>query len=157
MEINATLVVQIIIFLALLTWLSRFLFQPFLKLFEEREKCIEGARQEAQSLQVEVQQKLSEIEERIELARREAKKLLLDLKAEGVEYQRKILDVARKETKEKSEAAEAELKKQVQNIKSQLEQRVPTFSTKVMERFLGVDPNLGSYNSSFSKMESRGA
>jgi F-type H+-transporting ATPase subunit b len=46
-DLDASFVVQIVIFLVLLAILKPLLFDPMLKLFEEREKRIEGTRREA--------------------------------------------------------------------------------------------------------------
>ena len=47
MEVNGTIFLQIVIFLTLLLWLSRFLFAPMMRLFDEREKRIHGAKDQA--------------------------------------------------------------------------------------------------------------
>src|SRR5690349_8997958 len=46
-DLDASLVVQIALFVILLVCLKPLLFDPMLKLFEEREKRIEGTRREA--------------------------------------------------------------------------------------------------------------
>jgi F-type H+-transporting ATPase subunit b len=46
-DLDASLLVQIALFVVLLVFLKPLLFEPMLKLFEEREKRIEGTRREA--------------------------------------------------------------------------------------------------------------
>jgi F-type H+-transporting ATPase subunit b len=46
-DLDASLLVQIVLFIVLLLVLKPLLFEPMLKLFEEREKRIEGTRREA--------------------------------------------------------------------------------------------------------------
>ncbi len=157
MEINATLIVQSILFLLLLTWLSRFLFQPFLQLFDAREKCIDGARLEAAELQQTAQKKLELVEDRIRVAQKEARQVLLDLKAEGLQYQRLILDAARHEAKLKSQVAEAELAKEVVRVDEKLRQEVPALSRLALDRILEAEYATGLSGSNFEKMESRSA
>ncbi|MDA0713436.1 MAG: hypothetical protein O2897_05570 [bacterium] len=157
MEINATLIVQSFIFLALLIWLSRFLFQPFLRLFDERDKCITGAKQQALLLTDDVKKNLAEIDEKIKNAQKHAKQLLLNLRAEGLEYQRHVLDLARKDAKVKSETASAELRTKLEKSKVELIEKVPVLASEVLACLLNDVAAGGFTNSHLSKMESRGA
>ncbi len=157
MEINATLIVQSILFLLLLTWLSRFLFKPFLQLFDAREKCIDGARLEAIELQQAAQKKLELVEENIRAAQKEARQVLLDLKAEGLQYQRTILETARHEAKLKRQTADQDLAKEVARVAEKLRQEVPVLSRLVLDRLLEAEYKAGMSVSNFDKMESRSA
>ena len=47
MEINATVLLQLALFLVLMVMLFQFLFRPLLELFEARERRIDGAQEEA--------------------------------------------------------------------------------------------------------------
>lgn len=157
MEINATLIIQSLIFLALLIWLSRFLFQPFLRLFDEREKCIVGARQQALLLTDDVKKNLADLDEKIRNAQKHAKQLLLNLRAEGLEYQRQVLELARIDAKAKSEAASSDLRKKLEKTRSELTEKVPVLASEVLACLLS-DLSVGGFtHSHLNKMESRGA
>jgi F-type H+-transporting ATPase subunit b len=156
MEINATLLVQIVLFLLLLAWLSRFLFAPLLRLFDERERRIEGAREEAARLSQNAHEKLAQVEERIRLAQKEARQVLAELKAEGAEYQRRILDAAKQEARQKSEQAQAQLVVEVQRVKTELRHQVGSLSELVLSQFLGSEQPSGASKSGLGKVEVRG-
>lgn len=155
MEINATLIVQSILFLLLLTWLSRFLFKPFLKLFDAREKCIDGARLEADELQRAAQKNLELVEVKIRAAQKEARQVLLDLKIEGLQYQRSLLDTARKEARLKIQTAEIDLAKESVSLAAKLLLEVPALSKLAIARMLEAEYVPEMSGSSFEKMESR--
>ena len=70
MEVNSTLLIQLVLFLSLLGLLSHSLFAPILKLFEERERRIAGAQAEAAVLHKQAQAKLEEVERRVHEAQR---------------------------------------------------------------------------------------
>ena len=155
MEINATLIVQSILFLLLLTWLSRFLFKPFLELFDAREKYIDGARLEAAELQHAAQKNLELAEDKIRAAQKEARQVLLDLKKEGLQYKRSLLDAARKEAKLKMQTAEIELAKEAARLAAELLLEAPELSKLAIDRMLEPEYAPGMSGSNFEKMESR--
>lgn len=142
MEINATLVVQMVLFLFLSTCLSNFLFSPLIKLFDEREKRIQGARAETQQLQENARLALERVEETIRLAQRDARQILLDLKAEGIQYQRRVLDEARREAKEKADAARQSLAVEVTRIEQELSRSVPSLASIAMSQIFQHDVSL---------------
>ena len=65
MEINATVLLQLALFLVLMVMLFQFLFRPLLELFEARERRIDGAQEEAKQYRENADQKAAIIEERV--------------------------------------------------------------------------------------------
>ena len=142
MEINATLVVQMVLFLFLSMCLSNFLFLPLIKLFDEREKRIQGARAETQQLQKSARLALERVEETIRLAQRDARQILLDLKSEGLQCQRRVLDEARRETKEKADEARQNLATEVMKIEQELSRKVSPLADVAMNQIFKHDVSL---------------
>jgi F-type H+-transporting ATPase subunit b len=155
MEINATLIVQSVLFLLLLIWLSRFLFTPFLELFDARERCINGARLEAAELEQAAQKNLELAENKIRIAQKEARQVLLDLKAEGLEHQRSLLDMAKKEAKLKIQTVETELAQEADRLAAKLLIEAPALSRLAIERMFDARHASGMSVSNFEKMENR--
>ncbi|MBH1989522.1 MAG: ATP synthase F0 subunit B [Myxococcaceae bacterium] len=141
MEVNSTLLVQLFLFLSLLAWLSKFLFAPMQKLFDERERRIEGARIEALRLQKEAQQRLEEVELRIHQAQKEARLALIALQAEGARFHREILDTARKQNAQELKAAQEALHEQIETVRAELLAMQPEISQRVSERLVDFDSN----------------
>lgn len=137
MEVNATLLIQLFLFLSLLAWLSKFLFAPMQKLFEERERRIEGARAEALELQKQAQQRLEEVEDKIHAAQKEAKLALLALQAEGARFHREVLDAARQQSAEQMRQAQEQLHQQVETIRAELLPTQTELSEQVITQLLG--------------------
>jgi F-type H+-transporting ATPase subunit b len=79
-EVNGTIFVQILIFLSLLLCLSRLMFAPMMRLFEERERRIEGARDDASRLNRTAQEKARDFEEKYKSASESARHVLAEQK-----------------------------------------------------------------------------
>lgn len=153
MEINATLLVLMVLFLLLFAWLPPMLFDPLLALFAERERRIEGAKHQAKVLAHTAEAKLQEVEEKIKVAQKEGRQLLTSLKAEGEAYQRNLLDQARTEAKEKSEVAKTKLKTEIQKVKEQLQKEVAPMADSIVERLAGVSKSTKHSGASLPRME----
>ena len=94
-DLDASLVVQVGLFILLLVILKPLLFDPMLKLFEEREKKIEGTRREASKEDERSAKALAKYEGILAKAR-EAGGLERDqLRAEGVKKETEILALVR--------------------------------------------------------------
>jgi F-type H+-transporting ATPase subunit b len=81
-ELNGTIFVQVFIFLSLLVWLSPTLFGPIMRLFEEREQRIDGAKRIAAELSGFADEKAKLFQIEYEKARTEARHTLTALKLE---------------------------------------------------------------------------
>lgn len=109
MELNITLLIQLTIFLIAMLWLSLLLFRPMLRLLEEREKRVEGTRQEAVALTAANEEKLKGIGIRIDEARALAYEQRRVLRAEGQKIYAETVERARQETQAQVEHAQAEI------------------------------------------------
>lgn len=121
MEVNATIFVQIFIFMTLLLWLSAWLFSPILALFDERERRINGAKQDAALLSALADEKARQFDVEYERARDSARHLLAELKQQADSEQRDRLERVRKLARERLDLAEADVNNQVISIRPQLE------------------------------------
>lgn len=131
-EINATIFVQVFIFLTLLLGLSRWLFNPILALMDEREKRVFGAKKEAEKMNALAKKKSQEFEDEYEKARDSARHSLSDLKNQTDREQLEIMENIRSQARQKIEQARIELLEQEKNIKQEL----PKLADTVMEEML---------------------
>lgn len=120
MELNATIFVQIFIFLTLLLWLSRSLFAPILKLFEEREKRIVGAKVEASELSARADDKAKAFSDAFELARDNARQTLSQLKHAMEKEHNEILDKTKSIARDRLDRAQKELMEEENAIRLEL-------------------------------------
>src|ERR1043166_5663759 len=109
MELNATFFIQMALFFALLAWLTPTLFDPFMKLFEERERRIVGAADAAKALTGNADQIAQRIEKETAAAQATARKILTDLRAKAHEREAEIVYAAREEAASRLAETRAEV------------------------------------------------
>lgn len=120
MELNGTIFLQIVIFLSLLIWLSRFLFSPILRLFDEREKRIEGALKTASSMNDLADERAKIFDDEFSKAKDKARETLSALKKEMESEYQKSLAAIKIKAKEELIKAQADLKTQEAETRKEL-------------------------------------
>jgi F-type H+-transporting ATPase subunit b len=114
-DVDLTFVVQLVLFVGLTLILKPILFDPMLKLFEEREKRIEGAKVQARHIDEKSASALAKYESEMAKARATANAERDLLRAEGVKQEQEILATVRAATTktldEGRRAAQAEAEK----------------------------------------------
>ena len=108
-----------------------------LKLFEERERRIQGAKAEALELQKQAEQRLQEVDARIHHAQKDAKLALLALQAEGAKFHREVLEAARKQSAQQMREASEHLKAEIDQLRTELVPTQADLSGQILSRFLG--------------------
>jgi F-type H+-transporting ATPase subunit b len=136
-ELNATILLQLAAFLFLLSFLSKMLFEPFLRLFEERERRIEGAQKSAGQYESLVAEKASQIDLRLGDAQREARATLVKLKEEGAKTQTKLIEQAKEEASGRVDDARAELFAATQEARSTLNAEAEAMAELIAQKVLG--------------------
>lgn len=121
MELNGTIFLQVFIFLTLLVWLSQTLFSPIMRLFEEREQRIDGAKKVAAELNSLAEEKAKAFATQYDLAKEEARHSLTDLKHAMDREFNESLDKVKKAAKERLTTAEKELQEQEKLIRVELQ------------------------------------
>lgn len=120
MEINGTIFVQVVIFLSLLIWLSRTLFAPILRLFDEREQRIDGAKKVAIELNNLAEEKARTFAIEYDRARTEARHALTEKKHAMDKDFAEALDKVKAKAREKLLVAETDLLAQEKTIREEL-------------------------------------
>ncbi len=134
MEVNGTIFLQIIIFLTLLLWLSRSLFAPILRLFDEREKRIYGAKAEALELSKLADERASAFDTAYDKARKAGKHALSELRQTLEKEQQESLAMAKTLAKEKIERAKHELMQQ----EKEAEQKLASLSSSLADDIIAA-------------------
>jgi F-type H+-transporting ATPase subunit b len=130
--------VQVANFLILLVLLNIILFRPLLNLFKEREDRTKGFLDEVKRMDEEKERVLSQINKRLSEASQEAKKVREGLRNEGVEANRKTLELAHKEAMELTEKARMDLEAEVKRAKERLRSEVEAFAEEIVKKMVGV-------------------
>lgn len=97
-DFDATVVVQVVLLVALTLALKPLLFDPMLKLFEEREKRTDGVRQAARKIDEKSATALATYDSEMAKARAAANAERDALRAAGIKREQEILSKAREET-----------------------------------------------------------
>lgn len=137
MELNATVFLQLIAFLLLLAWLSNMLFAPLMRVYDEREKRIEGAAGAARQLREGASEKAGLVDKRLGEAQEEARRLLEDLRAKGLEREKELVDAARTKAASRLEDAQADLFALTEDVKGKLKDDAKLISDQIVQKVLG--------------------
>lgn len=137
MEINATILLQLALFLVLMVMLSQFLFQPLMRLFDARERRIDGAQEEAKQYRENADQKAAIIEERVNHARQEARETLNEFKARAKNREVEIIGAAREVSQGRLSEAREALEQQVDQAKSKLNNDAMSLAEDMAAKALG--------------------
>ena len=136
-EINLTIVIQVVQFLLLLFILNRFLFRPTVNLIREREKRISDWEEETKNFRESMQMRLQSYEEQI-----------LEAKALAQEQQERMTEALKKEEEKKMGAVSEEafsivastrekLQEETEMLRGQLREQAEEMSQLVAEKILG--------------------
>lgn len=143
MELNGTIFLQVFIFLTLLVWLSGFLFSPILRLFDEREKRIVGAKKEASELSLLADEKSKAFDAAYVKARENARLTLSQLKSMQEKEQNESLLRVKAFAKERMEKAEHNLKLEEQEVRQALSSTTGTLADDIVRALLSETEKLG--------------
>jgi F-type H+-transporting ATPase subunit b len=136
-DVNLTFLVQVGLFVVLMLVLKPVLFDPMLKLFEEREKRIEGAKVQARRLDEKSGVALSEYEKAMAKARGEANAERDRVRAEGLKKEAEILSQVRTETAKLLEDGKKRAQEQAATVRSRLRGDAAQLASNVASRVLG--------------------
>ena len=137
MELNATLLLQLAIFLGLLAWLSNVLFAPMSKVFDERERRIDGAADEALALRAGADEKAHLIEQKLAEAQNGARDALNQLREEGLKRQRELVEGARLKSQARLDEARGALAEKAESARADLEKDAEKIAAEIVEKVLG--------------------
>ncbi len=134
-DIDLTFVGQIVLIVVLLLVLKPVLFDPMLKLFEEREKRIDGAKKKARETDIKSAKAETEFQDQMGKAQAQGNAERERLRAEGMKAENDVLAKVRAETaafltegrkkaQEELTHARAQIRAQSQDMGKQLASRV---------------------------------
>jgi F-type H+-transporting ATPase subunit b len=135
-DLDITVVINLAFFLAAWFLLKMFLFDPYLKVREAREKGVGGSREEAEALKAKAQAALSSYEAQMAEARQSAAELRAKLKAEGEAQERATTQAARAEASAKLGQHRAQVELQVAEAKAQLRTEAKALSELISNRLM---------------------
>jgi len=135
-ELNRTLLFQVINFLVLMGFLYLFLFKPITRFLAERSESIKRAREDAEMSWTEAQKKLSEYTEHLSQAQKEIETMKDAAKREVLEQRRQIVNEAKEEARRLIDEAKEEIEGEVRYARRQLWKEVVDLSSSLAEKLL---------------------
>jgi F-type H+-transporting ATPase subunit b len=136
-DIDATVIVQFVLFLVLFVVANRLLFQPYLKLRERRREGIEGARAEAERMTAQADAKLAEYEKQLAVARDRANEEGRKVRAEAAAHEREVTDKARAAAQSAIDEAQATMRRETEAARAQLLPQADALARVISSKLLG--------------------
>jgi F-type H+-transporting ATPase subunit b len=136
-DFDATILVQIALIVVLLVFLKPLLFDPLMKLFEEREKKIDGAKLQARRMDEKSATALEEYEDAMAKARATAGAERERQRAEGTKEEAEILENVRKKTEKAMEEGRQKIEMDLAAARAELKRDAESLARDVATRILG--------------------
>jgi F-type H+-transporting ATPase subunit b len=124
-------------FLLLIFLLNILLYKPITKIIDERNKRIEESKGEVESLDQEAEQKIVSYEEKIRQARQEAMNQRNEVKDEGEETGKKIIEEARGEISTMIDGFKARVADEREEARNVLHGQAKKIALEISEKVLG--------------------
>ncbi len=136
-DLDGTIVVQLLIFFALLVLLNWLVFQPMIRLFAAREAAIDGAREEAKQMDRDAKDSGGELDEARRKVRAEASAARELVRAEALKAERVVLETARRDSLAKIATADAQLESEGKKARAEIATTTPSLAREIAAKLLG--------------------
>lgn len=136
-DIDGTVFVQFILFVALWFVANRLLFQPYLKLRERRKEGIDGARAEAERTTAQADSKLADYEKQLATARNRANEEGRKVRAEAAANEKSTTDSARAAAQKSIDEATAKMRAEAEAARLQLLPQANAIAKQIASKLLG--------------------
>lgn len=136
-DVDLSFVVQIVLFSFFVLIMKPVLFEPLMKLFEEREKLTGGTRGEAREMDEKAAEKVKKFDEEIEKVRQAAGKERDRLRAESMALEAEILANAKQQSTAIIESGRAKIREEIAQLRTELEAARPALAEQIASKVLG--------------------
>ena len=135
-NLDRSLLIQLVNFGLLLFFLWKFLYRPFLAKLDERSQAIKKSLLAVQAAQAEAERQREEHRKQLQAAYAEAQSIREAALKEGAEEQRRVVEAARAEAGRLVEGARAEIEQDVRRARQELRQEVADLAVSAAERLI---------------------
>jgi F-type H+-transporting ATPase subunit b len=135
-ELNATLLVQIVNFVVLLAVLYAVAYKPLVRSLQARSSAIQDQLAEAQAAREAAQRQLVEFEAKLQTAHAEAQATRERALRDAAELKERLAAEARQEASRLLETAQAEIDQSVRRARADLRAQVGTLAVDIAERLV---------------------
>ncbi|MBL0224770.1 MAG: ATP synthase F0 subunit B [Geobacteraceae bacterium] len=136
-ELNLAFFVQLVNFGILVLVLNIFLYKPIRKVLADRRQVVDGARDKASAVDLEVQEKMSQYESRLRDAKADASARRAESLKLAQAEETAVLEKARKEAAESLGSIRDRVAKEAADARVLLKQQAELLSGDICEKILG--------------------
>ncbi len=136
-NLDWTLGIQIVNFLILIFILNILLYKPILKIMDMRKERLSSYDEEIKNLNLTIEKKVAEYEEKIRQAKMEAMNERNDIQRQGSDVAKEQLDKTKAELAKVVEEFQARLDQEIEQAKLVLKNQSVHISTEIAEKVLG--------------------
>ena len=136
MNLNLTLILQIISFLILMGLLAKFLYKPLIKMLEERSSQIAQDIESARRSEEEAKRYAEETQKALNIAKEEAIRIKEQSRKDTDSTRREMLGETKKESISMIDRAKKEIEKEVTSARLRLRGEISNLSTEVAKKIL---------------------
>lgn len=135
-DVDGTIIVQMVLFWFVLIFLHFVLFRPYLKAVDAREDGVEGAREEAAEMETRAGVVIEEYEEKMRQARRDAQDVRESLRNQGLQEQNDMVQEVRDELQSKLKEERARIDQKVASARADIEKRAEGLAEAMTQKIL---------------------
>ena len=132
-----TLLIQMVIFLALIFVLNFLLYKPILSIIDRRKKQLEESENEIRLFNESVEKRVAEYEEKLKLGKLKASEQKKEIIQEGANQAKNIVDAVRNEIPAMVREFQQKMDKEIEKAKSILDGRSKDLSLEIARKILG--------------------
>ena len=136
-DFDPTFLAQFLLFTTFIVVLKPLLFDPLMRVFEERERRTDGARKEARVMDEEAGELVSKYEVELENIRRLAGVERERLRAETAKLEAQIMSEARAETAQILDAGKARIAIEIDALRKEVALATPALAAQIASKVLG--------------------
>jgi len=136
-DLDITFAAQIVLFFLLFLLLRPILFDPMVKLFDERERRIGGSKDDARKLYADADAAMAEYEESVQVVKRQAGDERDKIRQEGQKREQAILAKVRDESNALVDEGRARIAKEREALKTELNAVSTQLARDIAGRVLG--------------------
>jgi F-type H+-transporting ATPase subunit b len=136
-ELNLTLIIQLVIVLSLMGILTQIVFKPFMNVLQERRNRIEGAEQKAKDLQQQADELIERYREAIAAAQAQGASIRDEIRKTSLAEEMAILERAMGEANRLIQEIKGKIAEESQTARADLRFQAQNLSRVISERILG--------------------
>jgi F-type H+-transporting ATPase subunit b len=136
-NLNITLLIQLSIVLILMFLLNKILFQPVLRILEERRERTEGRKKKAVEVDGQAEAIWADYQKRLQEARAQADRARAELLREGEGERQRIVEAASGEAEKTVTAVKARVRAEALEARKSLEEETGRLASFAAEKLLG--------------------